>query len=124
MRHDSSIVEFQQKRGGDSAAFFVPFLTSDTILLDAGCGPGTITAALAGIVGKAVGVDLEPNAIVAAHRCAAEPARPRAAIGGQGTRDRGRNSGGACRMGRLGTRSGCGLFQMPMRMRRAEGVIA
>jgi len=72
MRHDSSIVEFQQKRGGDSAAFFVPFLTSDTILLDAGCGPGTITAALADIVGKAVGVDLEPNAIVAAHRRAAE----------------------------------------------------
>jgi len=72
MRHDSSIVRFQQKRGGDSAAFFVPFLTSDTILLDAGCGPGTITAALAGIVGKAVGIDLEPNAIGSANRRAAE----------------------------------------------------
>ncbi|UFS92523.1 class I SAM-dependent methyltransferase [Bradyrhizobium daqingense] len=40
------------------------------ILLDAGCGPGTITAALAGIVGTAVGVDIEPHAIVAADRLA------------------------------------------------------
>lgn len=71
-RHDDSIVAFQQKRGGDSAAFFVPFLTADMILLDAGCGPGTITAALAGIVGQAVGVDTEPNAIAAAKRLAAE----------------------------------------------------
>jgi SAM-dependent methyltransferase len=71
IRHDGSIVEFQQKRGGDCAAFFVPFLTSDMVLLDAGCGPGTITAALAGIVGKAVGVDIEPNAIAAADLLAA-----------------------------------------------------
>lgn len=67
MRHDSSIVEFQRKRGGDCAAFFVPFLTSDMVLLDAGCGPGTITAALAAIVGKAVGVDIEPKAVAAAN---------------------------------------------------------
>ncbi|MBR1127115.1 class I SAM-dependent methyltransferase [Bradyrhizobium iriomotense] len=72
MRHDSSIVAFQQKRGGDCAAFLVPFLTSDMILLDAGCGPGTITAALAGIVGNAVGVDIEPKAIAAAHQLAAK----------------------------------------------------
>lgn len=71
-RHDSSIVEFQQKRGSDSAAFFAPFLTPHMILLDAGCGPGTITAALAGIVGKAVGVDIEPNVIAAANRLAAQ----------------------------------------------------
>lgn len=70
MRHDSSIVEFQRKRSGDSAAFFVPFLTSDMILLDAGCGPGTITAALAATVGMAVGVDIEPSAITAAGRLA------------------------------------------------------
>jgi len=68
VRHDSSITEFQQKRGGDSAAFFVPFLTPDVTLLDVGGGPGTITAALAEIVGKAVGVDIEPNAVAAAGR--------------------------------------------------------
>ncbi|MBH5367348.1 class I SAM-dependent methyltransferase [Bradyrhizobium sp. CNPSo 4016] len=70
MQHDGSIVAFQQKRGGDSAAFFVPFLTSDMVLLDAGCGPGTIAAALAAIVGTAVGVDIEPNAIAMAYRLA------------------------------------------------------
>lgn len=72
MRHDGSIVEFQRKRGGDCAAFFVPFLTSDMVLLDVGCGPGTITAALAGKVGKAVGIDNEPKAIAAANALAAE----------------------------------------------------
>jgi SAM-dependent methyltransferase len=71
IRHDSAITAFQQKRGGDSAAFFVPFLTPDATLLDVGCGPGTITAALAGIVGKAVGVDIEPNAIGTARQLAA-----------------------------------------------------
>jgi SAM-dependent methyltransferase len=64
-------VEFQQKRGGDSAAFIVPFLTSNMVLLDAGCGPGTITSALAGLVGRAVGVDIEPNVVAAANRFAA-----------------------------------------------------
>jgi len=72
IRHDNSVVEFQQKRGGDSAAFFVPFLTSDMVLLDAGCGPGTITAALAGLVAKAVGIDIEPTAIASARRLAAQ----------------------------------------------------
>jgi SAM-dependent methyltransferase len=70
VRHDSAITEFQQKRGGDSAAFFVPFLTPDVTLLDVGCGPGTITAVLAGIVGMAIGVDIEPNAIATANRLA------------------------------------------------------
>lgn len=67
MRHDSSIVAFQRKRGGDSAAFFVPFLMPDMILLDAGCGPGTITAALGDIVAKVIGIDIEPKAIAAAN---------------------------------------------------------
>ncbi|MET3909627.1 SAM-dependent methyltransferase [Bradyrhizobium sp. S3.3.6] len=71
VRHDSSITTFQQKRGGDSAAFLVPFLKPKMTLLDVGCGPGTITAALAGIVAKAIGVDIEPNAIAAAHQLAA-----------------------------------------------------
>jgi SAM-dependent methyltransferase len=71
IRHDSTITAFQQKRGGDSAAFFVPFLAPDMRLLDVGCGPGTITAALAGIVGTAIGVDIEPNAIAAAKQLAA-----------------------------------------------------
>ena len=69
-RCDSSITAFQQKRGGDAAAFFVPFLAPGMRLLDVGCGPGTITAALAGTVGAAIGVDIEPHAIATARQLA------------------------------------------------------
>lgn len=71
VRHDNSITEFQQKRGGDSAAFLIPFLSPDMTLLDVGCGPGTITAAVAEIVGRAVGVDIDSSAVAAANRLAA-----------------------------------------------------
>ncbi|MDN5005124.1 class I SAM-dependent methyltransferase [Bradyrhizobium sp. GCM10027634] len=72
MRHDSSITAFQQKRSGEAAAFFVPFLAPRMRLLDIGCGPGTITAALAEIVGTAIGVDIEPHAIAAARQLSAQ----------------------------------------------------
>lgn len=71
-RHDSSITEFQQKRGGDAAAFFVPFLAPVMTLLDVGCGPGTITGAFAGIVDTAIGVDIEPNAIALGKQLSAQ----------------------------------------------------
>lgn len=70
VRHDFSITAFQQKRGGDAAAFFVPFLAPGMTLLDIGCGPGTITAALARVVGTAIGVDIEPHAIAMAKQLA------------------------------------------------------
>ncbi|GLR86763.1 class I SAM-dependent methyltransferase [Bradyrhizobium iriomotense] len=69
-RHDGSVVEFQKKRGGEAAAFFLPFLAPDMALLDVGCGPGTITSAIAGSVGKAIGVDIEPHATAAANQLA------------------------------------------------------
>ena len=71
IRHDGSITAFQQKRGGDAAAFYLPFLAPGMRLLDIGCGPGTITAALAEIVGTAIGVDINPNAIASARQLAA-----------------------------------------------------
>ena len=71
IRHHGAITAFQQKRGGDAAAFFVPFLTPGMRLLDIGCGPGTITVALAEIVGTAIGVDINPNAIASARQLAA-----------------------------------------------------
>ncbi|MCG2672402.1 class I SAM-dependent methyltransferase [Bradyrhizobium sp. GCM10023182] len=71
IRHDGAITAFQQKRGGDAAAFFVPFLSPGMRLLDIGCGPGTITAALAESVGTAIGVDINPNAIASARQLAA-----------------------------------------------------
>lgn len=70
VQHDFSITAFQQKRGGDAAAFFVPFLARGMTLLDVGCGPGTITAALAEVVGTAIGVDIEPHAIAMAKQLA------------------------------------------------------
>ncbi|MDX8505472.1 class I SAM-dependent methyltransferase [Mesorhizobium captivum] len=65
-RYDGSILSFQQKRGQESSAFFLPFLKSDMRLLDIGCGPGNITATLAAHVGAAVGIDIQPRSIAAA----------------------------------------------------------
>jgi SAM-dependent methyltransferase len=67
-RHNDVIVDFQSKRGESSAAFFLPFLSPGMRLLDAGCGPGTITAAFCGAVGQVVGIDIEPKAITAARQ--------------------------------------------------------
>jgi cyclopropane fatty-acyl-phospholipid synthase-like methyltransferase len=48
-RHDSStVLDFLGKRGESSAAFFFAFLTPEMTLLDIGCGPGAVTAVLAG----------------------------------------------------------------------------
>ncbi|NRP73929.1 Demethylrebeccamycin-D-glucose O-methyltransferase [Ensifer psoraleae] len=71
MRYNSAIIDFQRKRGGDSIAFFVPFLTRDMDLLDVGCGPGTITAGFADVVRTVTGLDLEPKAIAAANQMVA-----------------------------------------------------
>jgi SAM-dependent methyltransferase len=71
-RHNSAIVDFQSKRGDSSAAFFLPFLTREMTLLDIGCGPGTITAALAASVKSAIGLDREPKAIARADQLAQE----------------------------------------------------
>jgi len=70
--HNSVIVDFQSKRGDSSAAFFLPFLKQEMILVDIGCGPGTITAALANSVKSAIGIDREPKAIERARRLARE----------------------------------------------------
>lgn len=70
--HSSAIVDFQSKRGEDSAAFFLPFLDQDMTLVDIGCGPGTITAAFAGAVRSVIGIDKEPKAIERADQLARE----------------------------------------------------
>ena len=57
----------------DSAQFLLPRLESSLRLLDFGCGPGSITAGLAGHVATVVGVDSSPEAIGIARRDAAAP---------------------------------------------------
>jgi ubiquinone/menaquinone biosynthesis C-methylase UbiE len=74
LRHSSStVLDFLGKRGESSAAFFFPFLTQQMTLLDIGCRPGAVTTALAGRVKRAIGTDIEPNAIERARRLAADP---------------------------------------------------
>jgi len=57
-----------------NAAFFLPHLQPGMRLLDAGCGPGSITSGLAEAVapGAATGVDVSADAVSAARALAAE----------------------------------------------------
>lgn len=57
---DTTAVRFMAARRAEThAQFFLPFLTRGQVLLDLGCGPGTITEGLASVVapGHAIGVD-------------------------------------------------------------------
>ena len=50
----------------NSCAYLLPHLRPDMTLLDVGCGPGSITADLAGRVASAVGVDRSEDVVAAA----------------------------------------------------------
>jgi SAM-dependent methyltransferase len=76
MRHNHAILDFQRKRGEDSIAFVLPFLDEAMEILDVGCGPGTITAALAKATGSAVGIDISAKAVAAARAMAADARLP------------------------------------------------
>jgi ubiquinone/menaquinone biosynthesis C-methylase UbiE len=53
----------QQRTAEDHARFFLPYLAHGSRLLDAGCGPGTITLGLARRVapGQVIGIDIEDS---------------------------------------------------------------
>lgn len=57
--------ELTHRTASQEAAFFVPHLQPGMKLLDAGCGPGTITIDLAERVtpGKTIGIDIQPTQI-------------------------------------------------------------
>jgi len=63
-----------QRTATRELGFLLPHLSPGLTVLDAGCGPGSITAGLAEIVapGDVVGMDIEPRQLAAAQRLAAE----------------------------------------------------
>lgn len=61
--HGSVVASHVRRTATDSAAYLLPYLSSDMRLLDVGCGPGSITLDLAGLVSEAVGIDGADTAI-------------------------------------------------------------
>jgi SAM-dependent methyltransferase len=71
--HCGVVVDSHARRSAaNSAAFLLPHLREADVLLDLGCGPGSVTLDLAGRVERAVGVDAAPEAIDRARRAATE----------------------------------------------------
>lgn len=72
--HDEETRRFRLRDADKEAAFFLPYLTPGMALLDAGCGPGSITYGLAMHVapGAVIGVDADESRIDAASRLANE----------------------------------------------------
>jgi len=57
--HDSVLRSHRWRTAENSAGYLLPRLRPDARVLDVGCGPGTITADLAGLVpgGDVTGID-------------------------------------------------------------------
>jgi SAM-dependent methyltransferase len=53
--------DLKSRSAADYADFLLPHLSPDMLMLDAGCGPGTITVGLADHVATVVGVDQDDN---------------------------------------------------------------
>jgi SAM-dependent methyltransferase len=69
--HPVVVAAHSQRTAAEAAAFLLPELTDGMIVLDIGCGPGSITAGLADAVGPGgavVGIDNSPDAIEIARR--------------------------------------------------------
>ena len=66
--HESVLRSHRARTVANSAAYLIDRLVPGADVLDVGCGPGTITADIAGRVapGRVLGIDASPDAIVAA----------------------------------------------------------
>jgi ubiquinone/menaquinone biosynthesis C-methylase UbiE len=66
--HESVLRSHRWRTAENSAAYLLPHLSPGLDLLDVGCGPGTITADLAALVGsgQVVGLDREDGPLVSA----------------------------------------------------------
>lgn len=64
--HESVLRSHRWRTAANSAAYLLPHLKAGDRVLDVGCGPGTITADLAAVVGRSgrvVGVDNAPEVV-------------------------------------------------------------
>ena len=73
--HESVLRSHKWRTVENSAQFLVPFLKDGSLLLDAGCGPGNISAGLAELIpnGKVVGIDFSTDIIEQAQQEYATP---------------------------------------------------
>ena len=57
--------ELAKRMASQEAAFLLPHLRAGMHVLDAGCGPGSITLGLAAAVapGEVVGIDIQPSQV-------------------------------------------------------------
>ena len=62
----------QDRNAADYADFLLPHLSDDSLVLDVGCGQGTITLGLAEAAGHVIGVDLSEEEFAEGRRWAAE----------------------------------------------------
>jgi len=63
--HDSVLRSHRWRTAENSAAYFVKVIEPDWVILDVGCGPGSITADFAALVpdGHVIGVDASPEVL-------------------------------------------------------------
>ncbi|HET6530663.1 MAG TPA: class I SAM-dependent methyltransferase [Actinoplanes sp.] len=61
--HESVLRSHRWRTAENSAAYLLPELTSGDVVLDTGCGPGTITADLAGRVSQVTAVEITEAAL-------------------------------------------------------------
>ena len=70
--HPAIVGSYTRRTAETCAAFLLPHLRPDAEVLDAGCGPGTITVGLARRVGRVVGLDVSPEMVEVARGHAAD----------------------------------------------------